>query len=446
MGNVIAINGRHQDTRMTVGLFNTQSVGSKSKRTQIVDFIKDENMDILFLTETWLKTSGDESKCADLVPPGYKLRSFPRATRELPDLLDYCNLLRGKSVVVGDFNVHYDVPADPLTSKVLDIVSRFDFTQGVQEATYYRSGHILDWVLHREADQLIHSCRVNHMVSSDHAAVLCRLKVSRPKRQPVYRTVRDIKAIDRDSFKADVQDMLDDLGPDLSAQQLDDGLRGLLDRHAPATEKRVPSGHTSPWYAAVSDILRDAKKERRRAERKWRKSGLTVDSQIFLTAKQLVTDIVQNAKEEYWSSKIKASTSVKNVFLTSNRLLGRSRDFILPTNIPPNDLSDAFAEFFTTKIKTIRDELETFRVSLGFSPADVTIAQLVVVVCLWDVFPEPVLRKGDPLGSGCHPFARHDRASACISDSAGCVMVFGSLSCQVMFRMLRRRQRKCERR
>ncbi|XP_076449509.1 uncharacterized protein LOC143285944 [Babylonia areolata] len=405
MGNVIAINGRHQDTRMTVGLFNTQSVGSKSKRTQIVDFIKDENMDVLFLTETWLKTSGDESKCADLVPPGYKLRSFPRATRggglavlyrdhlpvtvtsafpftltsceliqftltapqhihffclyrpppskqnkllnstfltELPDLLDYCNLLRGKSVVVGDFNVRYDVPADPLTSKVLDIVSRFDFTQGVQEATYYRSGHILDWVLHREADQLIHSCRVNHMVSSDHAAVLCRLKVSRPKRKPVYRTVRDIKAIDRDSFKADVQDMLDDLGPDLSAQQLDDGLRGLLDRHAPATEKRVPSGHTSPWYTAVSDVLRDAKKERRRAERKWRKSGLTVDSQIFLTAKQLVTDIVQNAKEEYWSSKIKASTSVKNLFLTSNRLLGRSRDFILPTNIPPNDLSDAF--------------------------------------------------------------------------------------------------------
>ena len=44
-------------------------------------FVKDEGVDIMFLTETWMKTHGDESKCVDLTPPGYKLRSFPRATR-----------------------------------------------------------------------------------------------------------------------------------------------------------------------------------------------------------------------------------------------------------------------------------------------------------------------------------------------------------------------------
>ncbi|KAL8611511.1 hypothetical protein ACOMHN_014566 [Nucella lapillus] len=32
----------------------------------------------MVLTETWLKESGDESKIADLTPPGYKLFSFPR--------------------------------------------------------------------------------------------------------------------------------------------------------------------------------------------------------------------------------------------------------------------------------------------------------------------------------------------------------------------------------
>ena len=47
-----------------------------------MEFVKDEGVDILFLTETWMKTHGDESKCVDLTPPGYKLRSFPRATRE----------------------------------------------------------------------------------------------------------------------------------------------------------------------------------------------------------------------------------------------------------------------------------------------------------------------------------------------------------------------------
>ena len=33
----------------------------------------------MFLTETWLRPSGDEAKCADLAPPGYSVHSFPRS-------------------------------------------------------------------------------------------------------------------------------------------------------------------------------------------------------------------------------------------------------------------------------------------------------------------------------------------------------------------------------
>ena len=33
----------------------------------------------MFLTETWLRPSGDEAKCADLTPPGYSVHSFPRS-------------------------------------------------------------------------------------------------------------------------------------------------------------------------------------------------------------------------------------------------------------------------------------------------------------------------------------------------------------------------------
>eukprot|EP00745_Piridium_sociabile_P042306 TRINITY_DN84_c0_g2_i3.p2 TRINITY_DN84_c0_g2~~TRINITY_DN84_c0_g2_i3.p2 ORF type:complete len:118 (+),score=22.18 TRINITY_DN84_c0_g2_i3:870-1223(+) len=38
----------------------------------------DHDVDIMFLTESWLRESGDEGKCADRTPPGYKLFSFPR--------------------------------------------------------------------------------------------------------------------------------------------------------------------------------------------------------------------------------------------------------------------------------------------------------------------------------------------------------------------------------
>ena len=35
----------------------------------------------MFLTETWMRSHGDEAKYADLTPSGYSLRSFPCATR-----------------------------------------------------------------------------------------------------------------------------------------------------------------------------------------------------------------------------------------------------------------------------------------------------------------------------------------------------------------------------
>ncbi|KAL8580767.1 hypothetical protein ACOMHN_018439 [Nucella lapillus] len=64
--------------QLCVCLFNAKSVGVARKRTAIADFLADHDVDVMVLTETWLKEFGDESKIADLTPPGYKLFSFPR--------------------------------------------------------------------------------------------------------------------------------------------------------------------------------------------------------------------------------------------------------------------------------------------------------------------------------------------------------------------------------
>ena len=99
--------------------------------------------------------------------------------------------------------------------------------------------------------------------------------------------------------------------------------------------------------------------EHRRAERRWRKTGLTVDRQIFWAAKEAVAEVVQGAKEDYWSSKIDSCTSTKALFSASNRLLGKSKDSTLPTDIAPEELPEAFADFFTSKVQTIREELDS---------------------------------------------------------------------------------------
>ena len=111
-----------------------------------------------------------------------------------------------------------------------------------------------------------------HALSSDHLPLVCRHNVASPHRELVFRELRYVKAINRNALKRDVASIVD-IQPELTAQQLNEELRTLLDKHAPATRRRVPAGPSSPWYASVSQELRSAKRQRRRAERRW----LTLD-------------------------------------------------------------------------------------------------------------------------------------------------------------------------
>ena len=64
---------------LLVCLFNARSVSTPRRRSNISTFIQDNNIDIMLLTETWLRPAGDEAKIADLAPPGYSVLSFSRS-------------------------------------------------------------------------------------------------------------------------------------------------------------------------------------------------------------------------------------------------------------------------------------------------------------------------------------------------------------------------------
>ena len=66
---------------LLVACFNAHSVGAAKHRTEIANFIVNRNVDILFITESWLRESGDEAKLCDLSPAGCSVRSFPRLSR-----------------------------------------------------------------------------------------------------------------------------------------------------------------------------------------------------------------------------------------------------------------------------------------------------------------------------------------------------------------------------
>ena len=51
------------------------------KRCEISTLIKDNGVDLFFVTETWLSAQGDEAKTAELAPSGFDVKSFPRQSR-----------------------------------------------------------------------------------------------------------------------------------------------------------------------------------------------------------------------------------------------------------------------------------------------------------------------------------------------------------------------------
>ena len=85
-------------------------------------------------------------------------------------------------------------------------------------------------------------------------------------------------------------------------------LRNILDNHAPLKSRTITIRPSNPWYSPEID---EVKKLRKRLERKWGKTNLEVDRQIFTSQRQLVYSMIYEAKAAYYRDKISNCTDQK---------------------------------------------------------------------------------------------------------------------------------------
>ena len=95
--------------------------------------------------------------------------------------------------------------------------------------------------------------------------------------------------------------------------------------------------------------------QRRQAERKWRETGLHVHRQIFVQQRNIVSNMIRQAKREYICQKIERAENSKELFRLSSQMTGKANVTLLPSNIPPQSLPDAFNDFFIGKIDELRN-------------------------------------------------------------------------------------------
>ena len=131
-------------------------------------------------------------------------------------------------------------------------------------------------------------------------------------------------------------------------------LQDFIDKHAPEYDRTFKPLHHTPWY---NSTVRDAKRLRRRLERRWRKTQSEPDREAYRFQCQVVRDELVKAKSEHYHNKLSEADNHKDVYSIANSLLFGPKVQKLPTHDSVQDLSEQFADYFIQKIVTIRNGL-----------------------------------------------------------------------------------------
>jgi len=229
-------------------------------------------------------------------------------------------------------------------------MSEFGYTQVVTVPTH-RLGNTLDWLVVQCDKCLVTLDRVcDYPEMSDHFAMYGSINISKPSPRTRSVTSRNIRAVNSSNLQQDVAKLVISTRPTFANADCEslvncynDGLNLVLDSHAPLVTRSVRDRSSAPW---LSDQVRNARRKRRQAEQRWRKSKLTVHKEIYIQERNNTKLCIDNAKRQYFAKKLNSTSSTKQLFNVTNELLGKTKSQCLPDNIPSGELQQQFSDFF----------------------------------------------------------------------------------------------------
>lgn len=269
-------------------------------------------------------------------------------------------------LVVGDLNFHIDNEGDHDSQQFMSSLNAHGLTQHVHEPTHIH-GHTLDVVITRDTSNIISHTVVtdpglcDHLgtLSKDHFAVSFTTTIAKPVPVQKAVTFRKLRAINVESFRQDIVSSTLLHTSDGSVDDLlyayNEGLRSLVDVHAPLRTKTIRQRPDCPWY---TEDLHAAKHLRRKLERKWRKTKLSVDHQIYRDQCVTTNKLLLRTRLSYYSDKIiTCGRDQGGIFKLAKHLMGDKGCPSLPRTTPHESLTERFSDFFTQKIAEIRHAL-----------------------------------------------------------------------------------------
>ena len=167
---------------------------------------------------------------------------------------------------------------------------------------------------------------------------------------------RKLRAIEVDSFKQDIVSS-SALSDSLNSANLEEIVRDYTSELSALIEKHAPL-HSKTIMCLVYSKPSRCKHLRRKLERTWCKSKLTIDHQIYRSQCANVNKMLKQAKIDNYSDKVSyCGNDQKSLHKITKHLLQGSTEASLPSGKSSNERRQGFGDFFIDKIQGIRNDI-----------------------------------------------------------------------------------------
>ena len=260
-------------------------------------------------------------------------------------------------IIAGDVNIHTET--DDLYSRQLnDILDTFDMSQHIHMPTH-KMGHTLDIVATYNEKPKVSKIDINEYDKiSDHYLVDFTITCSPEVRQMKQIKYRNIAGIDHKKLSGEVVKRWGRIEREKSfgdnINRYTKVLKDLMNEEAPEKMKIIKIVPDAPWF---DEEYKQLRRERRKVEKRFKKSKLEKDREEFRTLRKRTTDLAYSKKKHWYTEKLKEG-NMKTIYSVVNKLLDVKQDVILPNAKNDKELADGFVRFFAEKIVKLREKFK----------------------------------------------------------------------------------------
>ena len=220
---------------------------------------------------------------------------------EFTEMLEILAAANEKFIIAGDINIHCDAIIDRHTIQLNDLLTMFGLTQLIDSPTH-RDGHTLDVVITRLEDVEVSRVEVCDISLSDH--FLLSFLVDCKTLKSYYKTItyQNIKQVNKDEFKNELSNIINNIRVDENlgevVTQFNVQTAQLMDKYAPKVTRKVKIVDTAPWFDTEYKELR---RERRKAERMYKQTRNPADKDTFIRIRKETTELANLKKKQYFT-------------------------------------------------------------------------------------------------------------------------------------------------